>query len=165
MSEEQTNQQRADIDSIRDYKQYVVFTLAKQTYGIDISRVREIITMQELTSVPRTADYIKGIINLRGRVIPIFDLAARLGLISREETKATRIMVVDINGVLIGMIVDGVSEVMQLSSNIVEAPSGLLNVDVKESFIEGIAKSHDRFVIILNLESILIRNDVDLAVS
>lgn len=135
-------------------KQFVVFQLGKETYGIDIAKVWEIITMQPITKVPHTASFIEGIINLRGRVIPVLDLRKRFDLPVTEHTRATRIVVVEIEGNTLGMIVDGVSEVLRISSDIVEAPPPAIT-DVDSDYLEGVAKLDDRLVILLNLDKVL----------
>ncbi|MDA8213623.1 MAG: chemotaxis protein CheW [Clostridia bacterium] len=135
-------------------KQFVVFQLSKETYGVDIAKVWEIITMQPITKVPHTAEFIEGILNLRGRVIPVIDLRKRFGLPQDEFTRSTRIVVIEISGNTLGMIVDGVSEVLRISSDIVEAPPpAISNVDA--DYLEGVAKLEDRLIILLNLDKVL----------
>lgn len=158
MSEQQISQERT-----AEVKQFVVFGLDRETYGIDINLVREIINMQELTKIPKSAEYIKGIINLRGKIIPVFDLAGKFELESKPETKLTRIVVVEVRGLTVGMIVDVVSEVLRIPSEVIEPSSDMLVTSINEQFVEGIAKYSDRLVIILNLEKVLINSDMDLA--
>lgn len=135
-------------------KQFVVFQLSKETYGVDIGQVSEIITMQQITKVPHTIEFIEGIINLRGRVIPVVDLRKRFGLAHDEITRNTRIVVIEIGGNTLGMIVDGVSEVLRISSDVVEAPPpAITNVDA--DYLDGVAKLEDRLIILLNLEKVL----------
>lgn len=135
-------------------KQFVVFQLSKETYGVDISQVSEIITMQQITKVPHTIEFIEGIINLRGRVIPVVDLRKRFGLPFDEMTRNTRIVVIEIGGNTLGMIVDGVSEVLRISSDIVEAPPQAVT-SADADYLEGVAKLEDRLIILLNLEKVL----------
>ena len=103
-----------------DELQLVIFDLAAETYGVDIGSVREIIRMQETTKVPRTPDFVEGVINLRGKVIPVIDLRKRFGFKRAEATKDTRIVVVDIDGNDIGVVVDAVTEVLRLAADAVE---------------------------------------------
>ncbi|HEX3032528.1 MAG TPA: chemotaxis protein CheW [Bacillota bacterium] len=139
-------------------KQFVVFQLSKETYGVDIGQVSEIITMQQITKVPHTIEFIEGIINLRGRVIPVVDLRKRFGLPCDEITRNTRIVVIEIGGNTLGMIVDGVSEVLRISGDIVEAPPpAITNVDA--DYLEGVAKLEDRLIILLNLEKVLTKQE------
>ena len=109
-----------------DEQQLVVLDLAQETYGVDINTVREIIRMQEITKVPKTLDFVEGIINLRGKVIPVVDLRKRFGLPITEQNKDSRIVVVDIDGQSIGIVVDGVSEVLRISNDSVEPPSSMI---------------------------------------
>lgn len=137
--------------------QYVVFRLGREIYGLDISTVLEIITMQSITEVPGTEHYIEGVINLRGRVIPVFNLHKKFSLEGGEVTRSTRVVVVEVNGISIGMLVDGVSEVVKISENIIEKPSDIIS-DIDEEYLSGIAKLEDRLVILLNLSKVL-RNE------
>lgn len=139
-------------------KQFVVFQLGKETYGVDISTVWEIITMQPITQVPHTAEFIEGIINLRGKVIPVIDLRKRFELAHGEFTRATRIVVIEISGNTLGMIVDGVSEVLRISSDIVEPPPpAITNIDA--DYLQGVAKLDDRLIILLNLDKVLTKQE------
>lgn len=141
-----------------DEKQFVVFELGRETYGLDIATVREIITMQTITKVPRTLEYVEGVINLRGRVIPVFNLHRKFGLAAKEASRSTRIVVVEVESNTIGMIVDGVSEVLRISNDIVERPNSILS-DVDAEYLAGVAKLDDRLVILLDLEKVLSKED------
>jgi purine-binding chemotaxis protein CheW len=136
----------------------VVFELGRETYGLDIATVREIITMQTITKVPRTLEYVEGVINLRGRVIPVFNLHKKFGLAAKEASRSTRIVVVEVEGNTIGMIVDGVSEVLRISKDIVERPNSIIS-DVDAEYLAGVAKLDDRLVILLDLEKVLSKED------
>ena len=107
-------------------KQLVVFTLASEAYGVDIGAVREIIQMQNITRVPRTPDYVEGVINLRGRVIPVVDLRTRFGFPAAERNKDTRIVVVDIGSQDIGVVVDAVPEVLRVAADAIAPPSSII---------------------------------------
>ena len=142
-----------------DEMQLVVFDLADETYGVDIGSVREIIRIQEITKVPRTPDCVEGVINLRGKVIPVIDLRKRFGFQQAEVTKDTRIVVVDINGSDIGVVVDAVTEVLRLSSDSVEPPSGVITT-TDSDYLLGIAKLESRLVILLDLQKALASMDL-----
>ena len=144
-----------------DEKQLVVFDLAEETYGVDIGSVREIIRIQEITKVPRTPDYVEGVINLRGKVIPVIDLRKKFGFKKAEVTKDTRIVVVDIGGNDIGVVVDAVTEVLRLSSGAVEPPSGVITT-ADSDYLLGIAKLESRLVILLDLQKALSNMDLGL---
>ncbi|MDA1129429.1 MAG: chemotaxis protein CheW [Chloroflexi bacterium] len=137
-----------------DEKQLVVFDLASETYGVDIGSVREIIRIQETTKVPRTPEFVEGVINLRGKVIPVIDLRKRFGFKKTEATKDTRIVVVDIGGNDIGVVVDAVTEVLRLSSASVEPPSGVITT-ADSDYLLGIAKLETRLIILLDLQRAL----------
>ncbi|MGE5484119.1 MAG: chemotaxis protein CheW [Ignavibacteriales bacterium] len=134
--------------------QLVVFGIANELYGVDIAAVREIITMQRITKVPRTPDFVEGIINLRGKVIPVIDLRRRFHLGVAEEDKETRIVVVEIQGITIGMVVDRVSEVLRISSDVIEPPSPVI-VGIDAEYIKAVAKVGDKLIILLDMERVL----------
>lgn len=137
-----------------DEEQLVVFQLAGETYGVDISCVHEIIRMQAITEVPRTPEFVEGVINLRGRIVPVIDLHKRFGLPQQEETQNSRIMVVEVAGVTVGMIVDSVSEVLRLPASSIEPPPAVLaGVDV--AYLRGVGKWQDRLIILLDLNRVL----------
>ncbi len=137
-----------------ELEQLVVFSLADESYGVDISKVSGIERMQEITRVPRTADAVEGVINLRGRVIPVVDLRKVFCLSLSEETKDTRIVVVDINGRLIGCLVDAVTEVFRIPADSVEPPSSVISGS-ESNYLLGIAKLENRMIILLDLEKVL----------
>ncbi|MCR4397921.1 MAG: chemotaxis protein CheW [Firmicutes bacterium] len=141
-----------------DEHQLVVFGIANELYGVDIAAVREIITMQRITRVPRTPDFVEGIINLRGKVIPVIDLRKRFRLGVAEENKETRIVVVEIQGNTIGMVVDSVSEVLRISGDVLEPPSPVI-VGVDSEYIQAVAKVEDRLIILLDMEKVLNRQE------
>ena len=139
-------------------KQLVVFDLSDEAYGIDIGAVRSIIRMQEITNVPRAPEFVDGVINLRGKVIPVVDLHRRFGLPSTEQTKDSRVVAVDINGQDIGMVVDAVTEVMRIPVSSVEPPSSVIITDDSD-YLMGIAKVDDRLIILLELERVFSEED------
>ena len=141
------------LDTMDAEKQLVVFDLAAEAYGVDISSVREIIRMQEITKVPRAPDFVEGVINLRGRVIPVVDLRKRFGQEVGEETKDNRIVVVDIAGQDIG-VVDAVTEVLRIAADAVEPPSAVVTTADSE-YLLGIAKLQNRMIILLDLNRVL----------
>lgn len=138
----------------REEEQLVVFNLSGETYGVDISTVREIIRMQAITEVPRTPDFVEGVINLRGRVIPVIDLHKRFDLPLVEETSNTRIMVVEVENVTVGMIVDSVSEVLRISKDNIDPPPPVIS-GVDSAYLRGVGKLEDRLIILLDLNQVL----------
>ena len=135
-------------------QQIVVFDLANESYGIDINAVSEIIRMKDITKVPRTAEFVEGVINIRGKVITVVDMRKRFGLADVEQTKDSRIVVVDINGLNIGMVVDAVNEVMRISESSVEPPSSVI-IPEESDYLRGIAKLADKMIILLDLNRVL----------
>jgi len=141
--------------------QYVVFRLGREVYGLEISTVLEIITMQTITEVPGTEDYIEGVINLRGLVIPVFNLHKKFNLLGGEITRLTRVVVVEVEGSNIGMQVDGVSEVVRIPGEVIEPPSKIMN-GIDEEYLLGIAKLEDSLVILLDLAKVLRKDDTSM---
>lgn len=135
-------------------KQYVVFDLGGEHYGVDIAAVEGIIKLQLITSVPHAPAFIEGVTNLRGKVLPVVDLRRRFNLPAGATSKETRIVVVEMNGATVGMIVDGVSEVLQVSDEAVEPPSPIV-MTIDSAFIRGIAKVDERLIILLDLSQVL----------
>ena len=135
-------------------RQLVVFDLANEVYGINIGTVQEIIRMQTVTYVPDAPDFVEGVINLRGRVIPVVDLRKRFGLPVTEATPESRVLVVDIAGNDIGVIVDAVTEVQRIPEASIEPTAALVTTE-DSYYIEGIAKVDDRLLILLDLERAL----------
>ncbi len=140
--------------STESERQLVVFQLAGEVYGININTVREIIRMQTVTFVPDAPEYVEGVINLRGRVIPVVDLRRRFHLGATECTDDTRVLVVDIGGEGIGVIVDAVTEVRRVSTEATQPAAGIATTE-QSYYIEGIAKLEDRLLILLDLERAL----------
>lgn len=141
---------------------YLTFVLAKEEYGIPILKVREIIKLLEITSIPRTPGYIKGVINLRGKIIPIMDLRLKFGLEEKEYNERTCIVVVEIilneTRKLMGLIVDTVSEVVNLTTDQIEPPPeyGFQN---NQGFLIGVGKVKERVILLLDIERILSREE------
>ena len=138
--------------------QLVAFEMGNETYGVDISCVNEIIRMQEITRVPRTPEFVEGVINLRGRVIPVIDLRKRFGLEQIEETQNSRIIVVEVDNVTVGMIVDAVSEVLRLSTEQIDPPPPIF-AGIDTDFIKGIGKMENGLIIILDLNQVLYKRE------
>jgi purine-binding chemotaxis protein CheW len=134
--------------------QLVVFSLANEDYGVDIADVDGIVKMQPITTVPHAPGFVEGITSLRGKVLPVIDLRKRLGLPVEETTKETRIVNVEVDGIRVGMVVDAVNEVLRVSEEDIEPPSPLVTT-VDSAFITGIAKVHERLIILLDLAKVL----------
>jgi len=134
--------------------QLVSFRLAQEEYGIEITKVQEIILLGEITRVPQTPDYIKGLINLRNMVIPIVDLRLRFGLPQQEPTADTRIMVLNVRGKTIGIIVDAVSEVLRVARDQIAPPPPTV-ASLGREYLTGLVRLEHRLLILLDVEYLL----------
>jgi len=134
--------------------QLVTFTLGNEEYAVDILKVQEINRMKEITRVPNSPQYVEGVINLRGKVIPVVNLRKKFGLAERENDEQSRIMIMDIQGITMGLVVDSVSEVLRVPSDIVE-PTPPMASTISTEFIRGIAKLEDRLIILLDMDRLL----------
>ena len=139
--------------------QLVSFNIGTEEFGVDILKVQEINRMVEITKVPQAPHYVEGVINLRGKVIPIVDLRKRFNLELKEHDKNTRIVVVDIGGNIMGMIVDSVSEVLRLPANTIEPPPEIVT-GITSEYIKGVAKLDDRLLIFLDLSKVIDVNEM-----
>jgi len=138
---------------------YLTFALAEEEYGLEILKVREIISMSEITSVPKTPEFVKGVINLRGKVIPVIDLRLKFTMEEVPYTDETCIIVVDVDGIEMGIIVDHVSEVLDIASGDIEdAPEFGASVDI--DFILGMGKAEGRVTILLDISRVIGSEDV-----
>ncbi|RJQ31002.1 MAG: chemotaxis protein CheW [Peptococcaceae bacterium] len=135
-------------------EQVVVFQLFDQVYGVDIALVHEIIRMEVITKIPRTPDFIEGVINLRGRIIPVIDLRRRFGLEKAEKTATSRIIVVEVDRNMIGMVVDAVLEVLRIPRDKIEPPPPMVH-GIEAVYLKGIALWSDRLIILFDLGKVL----------
>lgn len=134
--------------------QLVVFKLGKEEYGVSILQVQEIKRITDITRVPHTPDYIKGVMNLRGSVLPVLDLKKRLNLSAQEYTDDTRIIIVKVDEITVGIIVDAVSEVLTINQESIEPPQTVAGGGIT-NYLSGVGKLDDRLLILLNLEAII----------
>ena len=140
---------------------FLTFILGKEIYGFEILKVREIIGLMDITTVPQTPEYMKGVINLRGKVIPVIDLRLKFSMQEEEHTQETCVIVVEVENTSIGIIVDSVSEVSDISgSSIEEAPSFGQGIDT--SFIMGLGKVKDKIIILLDIETVLSSEELEM---
>lgn len=144
----------AEEEYVNDEIQLVIFKLGREEYGVSILQVQEIKRITEITRVPHTPDYIKGVINLRGSVLPVIDLKKRLNLPQQAPTEDTRIIIVKVEELSIGMVVDAVSEVLTISQQHVDSPEVVAG-SVSANYLSGVGKLEDRLLILLNLEAII----------
>lgn len=131
----------------------VVFELEDELYGLDIFDVREIVKDIPVTRIPKTPEFVEGVVNLRGKIIPIIDLKRRFGFAKGEKTEDTRIIIVDIAGREAGLVVDSVREVAAIEENAIEPAPEVTKVNA--AFVEGLVKKDDKLIIIIKLDLLL----------
>ncbi len=140
---------------------FLTFVLSDEEYGIEILKVREIIGLMDITTVPQTPDHMKGVINLRGKVIPVIDLRMKFSMQEEEHTQETCVIVVEVTDTSIGIIVDSVSEVADINGGDIEdAPKFGQGIDT--SFIMGLGKVKDKIIIMLDIECVLSSEELEM---
>lgn len=141
-------------------KKMIVFQLNDEEYAVSVQQVGSIERMESITRVPQTADFVKGVINLRGIVTPIIDLRIRFGIEAKDFQDSTRIIIVHMDDMEVGLIVDAANDVIDIPESIIEpAPEVVGTVDV--DYIEGVAKLENRLLILLNLQKVLSHHEMD----
>jgi purine-binding chemotaxis protein CheW len=137
-----------------EIEQFISFRVGEEEYGLDLLRVKEVIRLREIAWLPGAPSFVKGIINLRGDVIPIIDLRDRFDLEPTEQTAMTRVIVVETEGRLMGMVVDSASQVVRISADQIEPPPPVLHGPAQR-FIVGVGKLGEKLVILLDSDAIL----------
>ncbi|TNJ64315.1 chemotaxis protein CheW [Paenibacillus hemerocallicola] len=138
----------------------IVFSLAHEQYGVEVEKVRTIERMQPLTRVPKTFAFVKGVINLRGVVVPVIDLRGRFGLPEEEYTDNSRIIIVAVKDMEVGMIVDSANDVVDVDGDAIEQPPEIVG-GIRAKYLRGLAKlSDDRLLVLLNLEEVLNKSEI-----
>lgn len=132
----------------------IVFQLKNEEYGLEVEQVRSIERMQHITRVPRTPDFVKGVINLRGVVTPIIDLRTRFGIEEMSTTDSTRIIIVAVGNMEVGLIVDAANDVVDIPNNVIEPPPQVVG-GIEADYLRGVAKMMKRLLILLNLDKVL----------
>ncbi len=152
--------------AISDTRQYLTFKLGEEVFALEVANVREILEFIPITKVPRTPDFMTGVINLRGSVVPVTDMRLKFGMSETEKTVNTCIIVVEVNidneKALLGALVDSVQEVFELEAQQIEPPPRL-GLGMKTEFIEGMGKRDNRFVIILDIDKVFSMEELDIA--
>lgn len=141
-------------DHEQDLVQLVTFHVGAEEFGVNIREVREINRMMEITRVPHAPAFVEGVINLRGQVLPVVDVRSRFGLEPGKRDKGTRIVVVELPDKVVGFIVDSVSEVLRVSTSLIE-PAPALTGGIDSAYIRGVVKLQDRLLILLDLQRLL----------
>ncbi len=152
MTEEVTQFQDSNA---KDLLQLVIFKLGTEEFAVDIMQVQEIIRIPEITRIPKSPEYIKGVINIRGKIIVVMDLDSRFNMNKNEITDESRIIVVDIDGTVAGIVVDSVSEVIRMDGENVDDTPEVIAQKINADYLKGVGKIDDRMLILLNLEHIL----------
>jgi purine-binding chemotaxis protein CheW len=134
--------------------QLVSFNIGQEEFGLGIQSIQEINRMVEITRVPNSPEFVSGVINLRGKVIPIVNLRKRFGFPPKENDRTTRIIVVELGGMVVGFVVDSVSEVLRIPKNITEPPPSIV-AGIGSEYITAVAKLDNRLLILLDLERVL----------
>ncbi|MBO8162476.1 MAG: chemotaxis protein CheW [Brevibacillus sp.] len=132
----------------------IVFRLKDEEYGVEVGQVKSIERLTHITRVPRTPDFVKGVINLRGVVTPIIDLRSRFGLEEADHTESTRIIIVSVGEVEVGLIVDAANDVIDIPVDAIEPPPEVVG-GVEAAYLRGVAKLEKRLLILLNLDKVL----------
>ena len=152
------------IDNVES-RQYVSFRLADELFGVEVSRSREILNLVPVTRVPQTPDYLLGVINLRGQVVPVVDMRLKLGLAARPQTQDSCILVVEVqlDGELlvVGALADAVREVLELKDDQIE-PAPRLGARLKTEFIKGMGKVDEEFLILLDIDRVFSSDELSL---
>lgn len=144
-----------------DEMQAVVFVLNNSYYGVPILQVQEIVKMTEITKLPNTPKFVEGIVNLRGQIIPIIDLRRRFNLPAAEVDENWKILILKIEEVQFGVMVDQISEVEKVPTSLIEVPPKVVS-GVRGEFINGIAKTNERLLILLDIEKILSVEEIEI---
>lgn len=139
--------------------QLTTFRLGPEEFGVDILKVQEIIRMMPITKVPNAPKFVEGVINLRGKVIPVIDMRKRFSMPNSRRDAHTRIMVMALQGQVVGFVVDAVSEVLRIPENTVEAPPAVV-AGIGSEYMRGVGKLHDRLLILLDLDRLLTEQEV-----
>lgn len=144
-----------------DILQFVTFKLAEEEYALDILRVQEINRMTEITPLPNSPDYIEGVINLRGKVIPVVNLRKIIGFNAKEMDFKSRVIVLHAGGVTFGIVVDSVSEVLRIPSDTVEPPPPMAS-GIGSEYIKGIGRIDDRLLILMDIDRLFSADKKDI---
>lgn len=141
--------------------QYVVFSINQQIFGIEIFKIKEVLSYRKITSLPQVEKFVRGIINLRGAVIPVFDLREKFNLPAKEYTKFHVIIVVEIAGRIMGVIVDEISDVLEILPEEFQT-TGNLPSNLRREYLKGVGKKQDEMIILLDMDRLLSPEELEL---
>ena len=139
----------------------VIFELSGEEFGVDIMQVSEVIPVPRITRIPQAPECIKGLINLRGKILVVVDLNKRLGFPSKETDTFSRIIIVEVKDTVIGMLVNSVKEVMRLSLSSIEPTPEMIKSKINTEYLNGVGKTGNRLIILLNLARVLGEEEVE----
>ena len=134
--------------------QLVGFKVDREFFGVPIGMVKEIVRLPEITPVPDTPEFVEGVINLRGKIVPVIDMRKRLNAPSAEYGKASRVLILELNGKIVGLIVDSASEILKISDEAVEPPPELVS-SIGGDYITGVGKLNDKLIVMLDLTKLM----------
>ena len=153
------------VETITETTQYLTFKLEDELFALDIGKVREVLDFTTITKVPQTPDYMRGVINLRGSVVPVVDLRLKFGMVMAEQTVNTCVIIVEVElegeKVVMGAMADAVQEVLDLEPDQIEPPPRI-GTKLNTEFIKGMGKHAEQFIIILNIDKVFHAGDLDL---
>lgn len=138
--------------------QLVVFQLDEEEFGLDIMQVQEIIRIPDITRIPHSPDYVKGVINLRGKIITVVNLDKRFGMRQKEHDENSRIIVAEVDENVVGMVVDSVSEVMRLATSSVESVPDIISSKINANYLKGVGKLENRMLILLDISKVVLED-------
>jgi purine-binding chemotaxis protein CheW len=154
------------VTTITETRQYLTFNLGEESFALDVSHVREILEFTTVTKVPKTPNYMRGVINLRGSVVPVLDMRLKFRMSITEKTVNTCIIVVEVSfegeTTIIGALVDSVQEVFELEPHQIE-PAPRIGTQLKTEFIKGMGKRDDRFIIMLDIDRVFSSEELSMA--
>ncbi len=157
----------SDAASSGESRQYLTFTLAEEQYAVDVDDVKEVLELTTVTRVPRTQEYMRGVINLRGSVVPVIDLRLKFGMEATEKTIDTSIVVLEVklggSTVTVGALADSVQEVINLDESVIEPPPRI-GTRINTDFIRGIGKQDERFIIVLDIDRVFSEDEISAVV-
>ncbi len=150
---------QAEVSTSSEVRQLIGFTVGNEQYGLDLLRVREVIRLRQVTWLPKAPACMRGIINLRGQVIPVIDLHERFGLPAAADTSATRVIVVEVGGTPVGMVVDSASEVVRIPADQFAPPPPAMG-ETARKFVTGVGRRGDDLIITIDVDRILTLDEV-----
>jgi purine-binding chemotaxis protein CheW len=154
------------VTTITETRQYLTFNLGEESFALDVAHVREILEFTGVTKVPRTPEFMRGVINLRGSVVPVMDMRLKFNLSETEKTVNTCVIVAEVSfegeTIIIGALVDSVQEVFELEPDQIE-PAPRIGTQLKTEFIKGMGKRDDRFIIMLDIDKVFSSEELSIA--